>query len=111
LEKVAAEGVDAELLELSIISIISREIKPLYPKEAAMIALRRTLYGITDDFRASRRSWILQTTPEDIRKAAQALLASFDARAVTVVVAGQELLEKEAVTMPRLRIESVKLPV
>ncbi len=111
LDKVATEGVDAELLELSIISIISREIKPLYPKEAAMIALRRTLYGITDDFRASRRSWILQTTPEDIRKAAQSLLASFDARAVTVVVAGQELLEKEAVITPRLRMESVKLPV
>ncbi len=111
LAKVASEGIDAELLELSIISIISRELKPLYPKEAAMIALRRALYGISDDFRANRRNWILQTTTDDIRRAAQALLDSFDTRSVIVVVAGQELLEKEAVASPRLQIESVKLPV
>jgi len=39
------------------------------------------------------------------------LLDSFDTRSVIVVVAGQELLEKEAVASPRLQIESVKLPV
>ena len=76
-----------------------------------MIAFRRALFGISDDFRANRRSWILQTTPEDVRRAAQNLLDSLDAHSSAVVIAGQELLEKEAAVSQRLRIESVKLPL
>ncbi len=111
LARVANDGIDADLVELSIISIIARELKPLFPKEASMIAFRRVLFGISDDFRANRRSWILETTPEDVRKAAKDLLDSLETHSSAVVIAGQELLEKEASVSQRLRIKSVKLPL
>ena len=111
LGRIAGDGVDQELVDLAIISIISRELKPYYPKDASMIAFRRALFGITDVFRSDRRGWILGTTVDDVRSAAKALLDSMDAYASSVVIAGQELLEREASASERMRLESVRLPM
>ena len=108
---VAEEGVDQDLIDFAIISLVGREIKPLYPKDAAMIAFRRALYGITDTFRSDRRNWILTTTVAQVKEAARHLLESMDAHAKSVVITGQELLEREKAASERLRIPSVKLPV
>jgi Zn-dependent M16 (insulinase) family peptidase len=111
LERIASDGIDQELVDLAIISIISRELKPYYPKDASMIAFRRALFGITDVFRSDRRVWILGTTVDDVRNAATALLLSMDTYTSSVVITGQELLEREASTSERLRLESVRLPM
>lgn len=111
LAHIAEKGVDSDLVESAILSIIGRELKPLYPQESSMIAFKRALFGITDGFRADRRSWILQTTAQDVRLAAQDLLASMDAKSVSVVIAGQELIEKEAAGAQRLQVASVRLPL
>ncbi|MFA7017699.1 MAG: insulinase family protein [Sphaerochaetaceae bacterium] len=111
LKRVAKEGLDEELVDLAIISIISRELRPLYPKNAAMTAFRRALYGISDTFRIERRSWILETTVEDVQQAAQDLLLSMETYTSAVVIAGQEILEREALQSERLRQETIKLPV
>ena len=111
LEQVVRSGVSQELIDQAIISLVGRELRPLYPKDAAMIAFRRALYGITDTFRADRRSWILSTTADDIKSAAKSLLDSLDREAGTVVITGQELLERECEANERLRVESVKLPL
>jgi Zn-dependent M16 (insulinase) family peptidase len=76
-----------------------------------MIAFRRALFGITDVFRSDRRVWILGTTVDDVRNAATALLLSMDTYTSSVVITGQELLEREASTSERLRLESVRLPM
>jgi Zn-dependent M16 (insulinase) family peptidase len=111
LERIAQDGVDQELVDLAIISIISRELRPLYPKQASMIAFRRALYGITDAFRAERRAWTLETTVEDVKVAAAELLRSMDQKTSAVVIAGQEILEREAAMSERMRVEAIKLPL
>lgn len=111
LEQVVRAGVSQELIDQAIISLVGRELRPLYPKDAAMIAFRRALYGITDTFRADRRAWMLSTTVEDIKSAAKTLLDSLEREAGTVVITGQELLERECEANERLRVESVKLPL
>lgn len=111
LQRIAQDGVDQDLVDLAIISIISRELRPLYPKHASMIAFRRALYGIGDTFRAQRRTWTLETTVDDVKAAAEALLLSLDHRSHAVVIAGQELLEREAAQSERMRVEAFKLPL
>ncbi len=111
LKRVSEEGVGEDLVDLAIISIISRELRPLYPKNAAITGFRRALYGITDTFREERRAWILNTTAQDVQQAARTLLISMDTHFSAVVVAGQEILEKEAAHSSRLRKESIKLPL
>lgn len=111
LEQVARNGVPRDLVDQAIISLVGREIRPFYPKDAAMIAFRRALYGITDTFRADRRSWILATTEQDVAAAAQSLLDSLGQESGTVVISGQELLERESAANGQLRVGSVKLPL
>jgi Zn-dependent M16 (insulinase) family peptidase len=76
-----------------------------------MTAFRRALYGISDTFRIERRYWILETTVEDVQQAAQDLLLSMETYTSAVVIAGQEILEREALQSERLRQETIKLPV
>ena len=111
LDHIAVHGVSQEVLDSAVVSIISREIRPLYPKQASIIAFRRALYGITDTFRAERRMWTLETQGEDIRKAAEQLAASLRSQAVAVVVTSAEILEREAARSERLRIPPIKLPL
>lgn len=111
LEHVVDRGVDQQVIDHAIISLIGRELRPLCPKDAAMISFRRALYGITDTFRSERREWILATSVEDIKRAATALLESLDRESGTVVISGQELLDREAAMDERLRVASVKLPL
>ena len=111
LSRIIEQGLDQQTVDLAIISIISRELKPLYPKHASMIAFRRALYGITDTFRAQRRTWTLETTVEDVREAARQLLDSLDRRSSAAVIAGNQILEREAAMSERMRVEAIKLPL
>jgi len=98
-------------VDAAIVSIISRELKPLYPKNASIIAFRRALYGITDSFRAERRAWTLEATVDDIREAARALRQSAMDYSAVAVVSGQELFIRESSVSERLKVEPIKLPV
>jgi hypothetical protein len=111
LSRIIEQGLEQQTVDLAIISIISRELKPLYPKHASMIAFRRALYGITDTFRAQRRTWTLETTVEDVREAARQLLDSLDRRSSAAVIAGNQILEREAAMSERMRVEAIKLPL
>ena len=111
LKRIVREGVSQKSVDSAIVSIISRELRPLYPKNASIIAFRRALYGISDTFRAERRSWTLETTSEDIRHAAQSILDSIEAGSAMAVVTGSELLEREAQLSERLRTSPITLPL
>lgn len=111
LDDVIDNGISQELVDAAIVSIISRELKPLYPKNASIIAFRRALYGITDSFRAERRAWTLEATVDDIREAARTLRQSAMDYSAVAVVSGQELFIRESSVSERLKVEPIKLPV
>jgi len=95
LEIVEKEGVDQDIVDLAIITIISRELRPSYPQSAAMIAYRRSLYHISDEFREMRRDFILTTLSSDMKKAASHLRMSVRKQMACVIISGNEVLEKE----------------
>ena len=99
------------LIEQAIISIVGRELKPLYPKEAAMTSFRRALYGISDEYRKQRRSWILNATSDDMRQAAIALLEEARQFSSTVVLAGPAVIDKEAQSQKWTAVKPFKLPL
>ncbi|MGI6466676.1 MAG: insulinase family protein [Sphaerochaetaceae bacterium] len=103
---VANNGVSEKVLDQAIISIVGRDLRPLYPKDASMIAFRRELYNITDEYRKTRRVAYLSTTVEDLKIAAQRLLDSLEKESSTVVIGGQKVLAKE-----ELEKDSIKLPL
>lgn len=112
LERIAEHGVQQELLDSAIVSIIARELRPLYPKNASMIAFRRALYEISDTFRAERRSWTLETTVDDIRRAAKTLLQSIENTSAVSSIAGEKMLERESKKSERLRgVKPIRLPL
>ncbi|MDD3997741.1 MAG: insulinase family protein [Sphaerochaetaceae bacterium] len=108
LEAIASYGIDSSIIEQSIISLVGREMKPLYPREAAMIAFRRAVYGISDEFRAKRRSWIVSTGSEELKAAAEQLLSSMSRCSSIAVIAGQTVLEREKKVSQRLKSVTVK---
>jgi Zn-dependent M16 (insulinase) family peptidase len=111
LENVKLNGVEQEVIDQAIISFVGKEIRPLFPKDAAMIAFRRALYNISDEFRATRRELMLGTTSSQLKEAASKLLASLEKKSSTVVIAGNSLVEKEASKNGLLNVEKVKLPL
>jgi Zn-dependent M16 (insulinase) family peptidase len=76
-----------------------------------MIAFRRALYNISDEFRATRRELMLSITNSQLKEAASKLLASLERKSSTVVIAGNSLVEKEALKNGLLNVERVKLPL
>jgi Zn-dependent M16 (insulinase) family peptidase len=111
LENVKDNGVEPEVIDQAIISFVGREIRPLFPKDAAMIAFRRALYNISDEFRATRRELMLTATSLQLKEAASKLLASLERKSSTVVIAGNSLVEKEALKNGLLNVGKVKLPL
>ncbi|NCB01026.1 MAG: peptidase M16 [Spirochaetia bacterium] len=95
LEIVEKEGIEQDIVDLAIITIISRELRPSYPQSAGMIAFRRSLYHISDAFRETRRNYILETTSLDMKIAASSMLESLKKQKSCVVISGNEVLEKE----------------
>ncbi len=95
LRQIADNGVTPEELDSSVIAIISRELHPIYPQKGAIMAFRRFLYHISDEFREQRRALLISSTPEDIRKAASDILASLEEGNFRVVIAGDALLKKD----------------
>ncbi len=95
LEIVVNDGIGQDIVDLAIITIISRELRPSYPQQAAMVAFRRALYHISDEFREMRRNYILETTSSDMQKAASSLLESIEIQEACVVISGNEIFDKE----------------
>lgn len=95
LKLVEEVGVDQDTVDLAIITMISRELRPSYPQSAAMIAFRRSIYHISDEFREMRRNFILETLSSDMKKAAKELRLSLEKQMACVIISGNEVLEKE----------------
>lgn len=88
-------GVDQSIVDLAIITMISRELRPSYPQSAGMIAFRRAIYDISDEFREMRRNFVLETTSSDMKVAASELLKSMRKQLSCVIISGDKILDKE----------------
>ena len=95
LKQIAESGVSQEALDSSLISIISRELHPIYPQKGAIMAFRRYLYHISDEFRQKRRDVLIATTVDDIRRAAADILKALEIGDCRVVIANGSLIRKE----------------
>lgn len=111
LEKAVSDMFDKKTIDNALISLIGQDLRPVAPQERAILGFRRLLYGISDEFRAMRREQVLGIGPEDLAQAAKTLVEAFDAKQARVVLAGQELLTKEARFMPALVRDAVRLPL
>jgi hypothetical protein len=110
LEELASEPVPSEALDLAIIGVTGRYIKPLSPSEKSMVALRRTLYGISDELRLENYHTLLKTTPKQLQAAAERLLESIEHATVTVV-GGKEAISRASEAYPGLSEHQLDLPI
>ena len=91
LQYIAEQGVSSDELEKAIIAVVGKDARPKSPSEKSVIGLKRSLYGITDELRRQTRREILETTQEDLKRAAADLLETAES-ASRVVLADAERL-------------------
>jgi len=91
LQYIAEQGVSSDELEKAIIAVVGKDARPKSPSEKSVIGLKRSLYGITDELRRQTRREILETTQEDLKRAAADLLGTAES-ASRVVLADAERL-------------------
>jgi len=83
-------------LEQALFGIIGKDEVPFRPNERGYVALRRHLFGISDELRQQNRTWLLSLKPADIKRAADRLFnTSFKAsRAFITNQAGLEPIKQ-----------------
>ena len=110
LDRAATGSIDQDELDLAIIGVTGNFIRPLSPAEKGSIALRRSLYGISDELRMRNHETLLGTRKRDIAAAAARLRQEMD-NAYVAVVAGTEAIDKASATVPELGANRIVLPV
>ncbi len=85
LEATVSNGIDRRGLDLALISILGRELRPMVPRERGFIDFRRRIHGTTDEMRQRIRDDLRATTPDSIRSAAAWLLNGIDGGAVVTL--------------------------
>ncbi|MDC7219939.1 MAG: insulinase family protein [Spirochaetales bacterium] len=91
-----------EDLERALIGVIGKDLKPLAPLEKGLIAMRRKMYGISDELRQAKRDTLLSLELSDIRRVAEDLAARWDDLTLTVI-SGETLLDGASTPWPGLR--------
>ncbi len=88
-------------VELAVIGIVGKDLRPYSPSESNMIDLRRYLLNITDELRQIKRDSLMRTTPSDVQAAARRLLERWsESRAC--VIARKERIEAARPDLPGL---------
>lgn len=93
LEWMAAGNITQEEVDLAIISVIGKELKPLTPMEKSIIGHRRSLLGITKELRQHKRENILKLSKQDIMDFAAAVLHFWDESSIAILSSKEALLE------------------
>ncbi len=93
-----------QLLDQAVISLVSRELRPLKPRELSMMGFRRALYGITDELRQSRRDSYLAMERGQLIEAAEGLLEVIrSGGGCCVTIAGKDMVQRESRRFPALK--------
>ncbi len=109
LKSISDHGVSRDSLERALISVVSRDVRPMAPSEMGFLGLRRWIYGIDDQTRAERRVLTLETGIEDIQREARRLVDMFSL-GCSAVLAGKEIFQREAADFPELLEHPTVLP-
>lgn len=109
LEWIAAGHISQKDIDLALVSVIGKELKPLTPVEKSIIGMRRELIGISDTLRKDKREYLMSITKEDLMDYAAVLLHNFDDSS-TVVLSSQEALVEASKDLPGLDEYLVTLP-
>ncbi len=109
LAEFAAKPVDSATLTKAIIGSVGRELRPMSPGEKSLVALRRRLYGITDEMRQANRDVMLSAGPADIARASARLLSHYEG-AASAIIAGKKMLSGTRKVLPNMA-EAIALPV
>lgn len=110
LELFAREVPDAESLELAVLALVGKELRPYSPGEKGAASFRRQLYRISDELRQSRRDMILSATPDALSESARRLLAAFEKR-VCSVMGGRNAISEAAKEIPELQKHTLDIPL
>ena len=108
LDHISSGSFDPADLEKALIAIVGRDLRPMAPGEKGIIGFRRKLYRISDELRQKKRDELLSSTPDDIRSAAARLRHAHD-QSVSVVMAGEEAVEKAAQSYPDLALNKIAI--
>ncbi|MGM0432293.1 MAG: insulinase family protein [Spirochaetota bacterium] len=110
-EQAAAGKITSQQTELSIISLVGRDARPLSPGEKSYLGLKRYLFSITDKMREERRTHLLQITRDATAEAANGLLQLMKGERSRVVLCSSGMLERDREKLPGCYEHSVKLPL
>lgn len=107
LEEVAEKPPEARELELALIGLLGKELRPMVPRQQGMASFRRALLGVTDELRQKIRDQVREVGPEEVRAAAGRLLKSYGEVSVAVLGGGAALDEAsgEEPELKRNRLE------
>lgn len=109
LEWIAAGHITQEEIDLALISVIGKELKPLTPIEKSITGMRRITLGITDDVRLKKRKYLMEVTTEELKNFAAAVLHHFD-ESSTVILSSKEALLEAGKSLEGLVDNLVNLP-
>lgn len=110
LEHFAEHPVRDNELDLAIIGVTGHHIRPLSPGAKSIVALRRALYGVTDEMRQENYETLLKTSSKDVQRAADRLCESM-AESSVAVVGGSDAISRAAEALPELARHQTVLPV
>lgn len=105
-------GLDVPMreMDLAVIGTVSSDLRPLSPGQKGVIGLKRTLFGIEDEYRQRKRDWILGMSSAEVRRAAERLRTHWDDVRVSVL-AGRAALQAAEQQMPELTRNRVDIPL
>ncbi|MCF7941071.1 MAG: insulinase family protein [Spirochaetia bacterium] len=111
LQAVSSGELDSESVELSVISLVGKDMRPMSPGEKSYIGFKRELYGITDEIRRKRRAQLLAAGRDDIIEAARLLHEYMTQRQSLAVLCSQDMYMKDKKRLPACLNEVSVLPL
>ena len=93
LDDAAAEPPTADQLDLAMVSVLGRELRPLTPRDAGFTNFRRRLHDVNDEVRQEIRDRLRAVTPAQVGEAA-ALLRERMETGRTVILGGSAGLDE-----------------
>jgi Zn-dependent M16 (insulinase) family peptidase len=97
---------DAETLEKAVVGTYAREIRPRTPAERGGSDFIRFLYGVDDEMRLRKLSWLREVQEEEIAEVLRGLASQVGES--PVIIAGPAIAEKAAA---ELGVDVKTLPV
>lgn len=109
LEWIAAGHINQKDIDMALVSVVGKELKPMTPLEKSIIGMRRDILGISDTLRKEKRKYLMNTTKEDLMDFAAVLLHNFD-EASTVILSSEDALMEASEELEGLKENLTHLP-